>query len=257
MADNEKPQPPQTDTEAPVAPELNNPDFQAVLKALLSVYQPILQQQLNLANDPVELQKQSEATASRTCAQEFKEAYAMFERFHTEETALQLLPDQAKELLGPIEQWRWCLQHTLCCVVFGWLVCRWPRSFRGYAYYLYEYWKCVREVVGSPVNDPPTAEQREEFQTLVHVLAEAFKPYLSDQLAAVEFPDGIPDDVIAGKVDCFIDERDPCIIFERLLTTEAAKALLGRAAFEKASQQKFFRFCRSWCLCSICFGCCL
>jgi len=257
MADNKKPQPSQTDTEAPAAAELNNPDFQAVLKALLAVYQPILQQQLSLANDPAELQKEAEAAESRTCAQEFKEAYAMFERFHTEETAIQLLPAQAKELLGPVEEWRWCLQHILCCVVFGWLVCRWPRSFRGYAYYLYEYWKCVRQVIGSPVNDPPTQEQREEFQTLVNVLAEAFKPYLSDQLAAVEFPDGIPDDVIAGKIDCFIDERDPCIIFERLLTTEAAKALLGRAAFEKASQQKFFWFCRCWCLCAICFGCCL
>ena len=109
MADNKKPQPSQTDTEAPAAAELNNPDFQAVLKALLAVYQPILQQQLSLANDPAELQKEAEAAESRTCAQEFKEAYAMFERFHTEETAIQLLPAQAKELLGPVEEWRWCL----------------------------------------------------------------------------------------------------------------------------------------------------
>ena len=258
MADaKEKPQPPQTGAAAPTTPGMNDQDFQRVLTALLAVYQPILEQQLNLAKNPAELQKQAEAAAARTCADEFREAYAMFERFHTEDTALRLLPTQARELLGPVDEWRWCLRHILCCIVFGWLVCRWPRSFRGFAYYLYEYWKCVRQVIDNPVSDPPTAEQREEFNALVKTLAEAFKPYLSDQLATVEFPEGVPEEIISGTIDCFIDEQEACIIFDRLLTTEAAKALLGRAAFEKISQQKFFWFCRCWCLCAICFGCCL
>jgi hypothetical protein len=60
MADKEKPQPPQTDAVAPAAPELNNPDFQFVLKALLAAYQPILEQQLNLAKDPEALQKEAQ-----------------------------------------------------------------------------------------------------------------------------------------------------------------------------------------------------
>src|SRR5713226_1845980 len=100
MAEKEKHQPPQKDAVAPDAPELNNPDFQVALKALLAVYQPILEQQLNLAKNPAELQKQAEATASRTCAEEFREAYAMFEKFLADETAIRILPVQAKELLG-------------------------------------------------------------------------------------------------------------------------------------------------------------
>jgi hypothetical protein len=184
-------------------------------------------------------------------------AYALFEKFLTEDVAQRLLPAQARELLGPIEQWRWCFLHIRCCLVFGWLACRWPRTFRGFAYYLYEYWRCVRQVIGNPVADPPTAEQRRDFETLVTILAAAFKPYLSDQLASVEFPAGVPDEVISGTIDCFTDDQDGCAIFERLLTTEAARALFGEAAFNEQSQQPSFWFCRCWCLCSLCFGCCL
>ncbi len=257
MPDKEKTQPAESGAGAPSAPQMNNPDFQAALKALVAIYQPILEQQLSLAKNPDELEKQAQVTASRTCADEFKEAYAMFGKFVTEDTAMRLLPVQAKELLGPADQWRWCLQHILCCIVFGWLVCRWPRTFRGYAYYLYEFWKCVRQVIGSPVNDPPTEEQRRDFETLVNILAGAFKPYLTDQLATVEYPQGVPNEVISGQIDCFTDDQEACRIFERLLTTEAARALLGEEAFKKQSQQKFFWFCRCWCLCALCFGCCL
>jgi hypothetical protein len=239
------------------AQDFNNPDFQAGLTALLAVYQPILEQQLNLAKNPAELQKQAQAASSRTCAQEFEEAYAMFGRFLNEDTAMRLLPPQARELLGPIDQWRWCLQHILCCLVFGWLVCRWPRTFRGYAYYLYEFWRCVRQVIGNPISDPPTEEQRRDFDTLVKILAEAYKPYLTDQLATVEFPAGVPEEIFSGQIDCFIDDQEACIIFERLLTTEAARALLGEAAFRQHSEQSFFWFCRCWCLCALCLGCCL
>ena len=245
-------------SQQPAAQELNNnPDFQFVLKALLAAYQPTLEQQLSLAKNPDELQKQAQAASTRSCADEFKEAYSLFSRFLNEDTAMRLLPAQAKELLGPIDRWRWCLQHILCCIVFGWLVCRWPRTFRGYAYYLYEFWRCVRQVVGNPVSDPPSAEQRRDFDILVKVLAEAFKPYLTDQLATVEFPGGLPEEILAGKIDCFTDNKEACVIFERLLTTEAARALLGEAAFKEHSQQSFFWFCRCWCLCSLCFGCCL
>src|SRR5208283_5849590 len=169
MADTQKPQPAQTDAAASTAPELNDKDFQVVLNALLAAYQPVFEQQLNLIKNPQELQKQVQA-GQPTCAQEFAEAYALFQKFFTEDVAQRLLPAQARELLGPIDQWRWCYQHIICCLVFGWLVCRWPRTFRGYAYYLYEYWKCVRQVIGSPVNDPPTEEQRRDFDTLVNIL---------------------------------------------------------------------------------------
>ncbi len=246
-----------TGKETPRAADFSNPDFQAALNALLAVYQPILEQQLNLAKNPSELQKEAQAEASRSCADEFKEAYAIFGKFLNEDTATRLLPPQAKELLGPIDQWRWCLQHILCCIVFGWLVCRWPRTFKGYAYYLYEFWKCVRQVIGNPVSDPPAEDQRRDFETLVNILAAAFKPYLTDQLATVEYPQGVPDEVISGEIDCFTDDQEACAVFDRLLTTEAARALLGEAAFKEHSQQPFFWFCRCWCLCALCFGCCL
>ena len=115
----------------PAVTEANNPDLQAALKALLGVYQPILEQQLSLAKNADELQKQAQAAASRTCAEEFAEAYAMFSKFLTEETTSRLLPAKAKELLGPIDQWRWCLQHILCCMVFGWLVMPLAAYFQG------------------------------------------------------------------------------------------------------------------------------
>ena len=256
MPDKEKDKAKATAASA-AAQDIGNPDFQAGLRALLAVYQPFLEQQLNLAKNPDELQKQAQADSSRTCAQEFEEAYAMFGKFLNEDTAVRLLPPQAREVLGPIDQWRWCLQHILCCLVFGWLVCRWPRTFRGYAFYLYEFWRCVRQVIGNPVSDPPTEEQRRDFDILVKVLAEAYKPYLTDQLATVEHSAGVPEEIIAGKIDCFIDDREACIIFERLLTTDAARALLGEAAFKQHSQVSFFWFCRCWCLCALCFGCCL
>src|ERR1035438_10087278 len=60
-------------------------------------------------------------------------------------------PAQARELLGPIEGWRWCLLHIRCCIIFGWLLCRRPRSFRLSAYYLYRLWLCVRQALGTPV----------------------------------------------------------------------------------------------------------
>jgi hypothetical protein len=156
MPDKEKAPP--AASAPPAVTEANNPDVQAALKALLGVYQPILEQQLSLAKNAEELQKQAQAISSRTCAQEFEDAFSMFGKFLNEDTAMRLLPPQAREILGPIEQWRWCLQHILCCLVFGWLVCRYPRTFRGYAYYLYEFWKCVRQVIGNPVSDPPTQE---------------------------------------------------------------------------------------------------
>lgn len=241
---------------APKAESVQDADFQFVLQALLAAYRPALERQLDLTKDPKALAHAAQAEA-QSCADEFAEAYAFFEKFLTEDVVARLLPAQARELLGPIDQWNWCFLHIRCCLVFGWLVCRWPRTFQGYAYYLYEYWKCVRQVIGAPVGDPPTEEQRRDFEILVNALAGAFKPYLTNQLASVEFPAGVPDEIISGNIDCFTDDQDACEIFERLMTTEAARALLGEAAFTKLSQQQFFWFCRCWCICSLCFGCCL
>ncbi|MCZ7627032.1 MAG: hypothetical protein M5R38_15815 [Candidatus Methylomirabilis sp.] len=170
---------------------------------------------------------------------------------------MRLLPEEGRQLLGPIDRWRWCLLHIRCCIIFGWLVCRGPRTFRAFVYYLYRYWICVRQALGTPVSSPPTPEQRQDFQTLVQALAGAYKPYLTDQLATVEFPAGIPDEVLTGKIDCFEGEEAAAAIFERLLTVETAQALLGKEAFAAHSKESWFWFCRCWCLCAIRFGCCL
>lgn len=237
-------------------PEANNQDFQFVLNALLAAYKPILEQQLALGSSPEALQKQAIARPPN-CADEVALANAIFGKFLSDEVVLRLIPPQGRERLGPAEQWRWCLRHFQCCVIFGWLVCRGPRTFRGWAYYVNQYWRCVRQVLGTPVGNPPAEEERRDFRILVEALAKAYKPHLTDQLASVEFPAGIPEEVLAGKIDCREGAEEICAIFERLLTSDAAEALLGKKAFAEHQAQASFWFCRCLCLCGICFGCCL
>ena len=256
MADNEKEQSRQEAAAPPPSADINNPDFQYVLKALLAAYQPILEQQLDLAKNPAELNKQAEG-GPPNCADEIAEANRIFGKFFSEDVVLRMIPQQGRTQLGPIENWRWCLAHLRCCFIFGWLVCRGPRTFRAWAYYVYQYWLCIRESLGTPVANPPTEEQRQDFRTLISALAVAYKPYLTDQLASVEFPAGIPDEVLSGEINCSEGQEDVCAIFERFLTGDAAQALLGKAAFAAHSQDPTFWFCRCLCLCAICFGCCL
>ena len=227
MADNGKKKSPQEAAAPPPAAEINNQDFQYVLKALLAAYQPILEQQLDLAKNPAELNKQAES-GPPNCADEIAEANRIFGKFFSEDVVLRMIPPQARTQLGPIENWRWCLAHLRCCFIFGWLVCRGPRTFRAWAYYVYQYWRCIRESLGTPVANPPTAEQSQDFATLISALAVAYKPYLTDQLASVEFPAGIPDEVLSGEINCIEGQDDVCAIFERFLTGDAAQALLGK-----------------------------
>jgi len=254
MADQEEKNPTQEAAAPP--PEINNQDFQFVLRALLAAYQPVLEQQLNLVKSPEELTKLAESRPPN-CADEIAEANRIFDNFFSEEVAIRMVPAKDRERLGPIENWRWCWQHLRCCFIFGWLVCRGPRTFRAWAYYVYEYWLCIRRSLDQPVANPPTEEQRRDFRTLIDALAAAYKPYLTDQLASVEFPAGIPDEVLAGQINCFEGQGEACDIFERLLTANTAEALLGKQAFAAHSQDPNFWFCRCWCLCAICFGCCL
>src|SRR5215510_14966996 len=200
----------------PPEPDPQNPDFQAVLKSLLDIYRPILEEDLKRAGDPGALSDEA-LKAPPDCDSELADAQRLFGSFLDETVALRLLPAQARELLGPINRWRWCLLHIRCCIIFGWLVCRGPRTFRAFVYYLYRYWRCVRASVDDPISDPPTPEQRLDFVTLVEALAGAYKPYLTDQLASVEFPAGIPDEVLSGKIDCLEGLDEAASVFERLL----------------------------------------
>lgn len=231
--------------------EIHSEDFQFAFKALLAAYQPLLEEELRGAKAPEDLKKEAESQTP-SCEDEIALADRIFGKFFTEEVAQRILPPEGRQILGPIARWRWCFLHIRCCIIFGWLVCRGPRTFRGFAYYLYRYFRCVRQVTGAL-----DAEQQQDFRVLVAALASAYRPYLADQLAGVDFPFDIPGEVIEGTIDCHEGERDVAAIFERLLTIETAPALLGREAFAAHSRDQFFRLCRCWCLCSIRFGCCL
>lgn len=231
-------------------------DFHFVLGELLAAYKPVLAADLQRAESPEALTKEALANPP-SCEDEFNQAFALFERFSSDEVAQRLLPAAVREQLGPLERWRWCLLHLRCCIVFGWLMCRGPRSFRGSSYYLWRYWRCVREVLGAPVSNPPTTAERADFAQLVQALAQAYRPYLDDQLASVEFAQGLPDQVLSGQVDCFEDGDANTQILERLLSTDTAAALMGRELIAKHRADPFFWFCRCWCLCAIRFGCCL
>ena len=146
----------------PTAAELNDPDFQFGLKALLTAYQGMLEQDLKRAQDAQALSKEALDSVS-SCEDEVATASRIFDAFATEEVVLRVLPPEARKLLGPVEQWRWCLLHIRCCLIFGWLICRRPRNFRAFTYYLYRYWLCVRQVIGKPVANPPTAEEHKDF----------------------------------------------------------------------------------------------
>lgn len=236
--------------------EIHSEDFQYVLKELLNAYQPLLEEELNRAKNPEQLKKEAEGRPPN-CDDEIALANRIFGKFFTGEVAIRLLPAEGRELMGPIDRWRWCYLHIRCCIIFGWLVCRAPRTFRAFVYYLYHYWRCIRQMLNTPVHSPLTPEERQDFQMLVQALAGAYKPYLTDQLATVEFPVGIPDEVLSGKIDCFEGEMETAAVFEQFLTVEAAQALLGKEAFAVHSKETFFWFCRCWCLCAIRFGCCL
>lgn len=253
-APEEPSEPPERDEDE--EQELQDEDFQFVLSQLLGAYQPILEEDLARSRDPEQLRKDVRENPP-DCEAEFALADRLFDKFFTEEVALRLLPPQGRELLGPIAQWRWCMLHLRCCIIFGWLVCRGPRTFRGFIYYLFRYWLCVRRALGTPVQLPLTGEAQQDFEGLVQAFARAYQPYLTDQLATVEFPLGLTDDLQSGKLDCFEGEQEAAAVFERFLSADIAQALLGREAFERHSQHASFWFCRCWCLCAIRFGCCL
>jgi hypothetical protein len=229
-------------------------EFRFALEALLAAYEPILSEELKLAKSP---DKVREGGDGPDCEAEITLANQIFGKFWSEKVAVSILPAEAREKLGPVEKWRWCFLHIRCCMIFGWLVCHGPRGIRGYSYYLNRYWRCVREVLGRPVSNPLTAAEAKDFQTLVGALAEAYRPYLHEQLSAADSADLIATDVISGKIDCDADTDDAVNVFERMLTAETAAAMLGEEALATHRQDPFFWFCRCWCLCAIRFGCCL
>jgi len=236
--------------------EIYNEDFQFVLKELLSAYQPILEEDLKRAKAIEQLKKEVQEKPPR-CEDELVLADRLFDRFISKEVALRLLEPSAREQLGPIEEWLWCIRHLACCLKFGWLLYR-ARTFRAAVYYLYRYWICVRRALGvDPTGRPLTSEEREDLKSLIQALAEVYKPFLAKQLESAEFPADLTEEVITGKLDCEEGVAEANQIFDRFLTPERAPALFGKEVFEKHRKDPKFWFCRCWCLCAIKFGWCL
>jgi hypothetical protein len=233
-----------------------NKDFGFVLKAFLGAYRPLLEDELKLARSAETLLKASKDHPP-SYESEIKLARTLFERFFTPEVATRLLPDEGRATFGKPNQWAWCHRHILCCMVFGWLVCRGPRTFRGFAYYLYQYWRCVREALGQPVSDPPTIDEKRDFGRLVRILVSAYAPSIQSQIKDLEYPVDIPKEIESDQIGYDVDDNAVNAVFERLLTAEAAPALFGSAAYAEYGNEPIARSCRCYCISALEFGCCL
>jgi hypothetical protein len=242
-----------SDVKSPCA---SNEDLRFVLDALLKAYKPLLEDELKLAESAEALVEARENNPP-SCEDEIKLARNLFEPFFTREVATRLLPAEGREVFGDAEEWAWCYRHILCCLIFGWLVCRGPRTYKGFAYYLNRYWRCVREALGQPVSNPPTVAEQRDFSTLNRILVQAYKPFLQGQVKDLNYPVGIPQQIQSGQIDCHTDDDAASTVFERLLTPEATAALFGESAFANYGKNPIFRACRCYCICALEFGCCL
>ena len=248
---------PAKDDVVPAPDDTQDPEFQFVLRELLNAYRPILEAELERAKEPKRLEDE-ERQNPPSCDDELVLANRLLDGFFNEKVAPRLLPEQALNLLGPSDRWRWCFLNARCCLIFGWLACRGPRTFRAFVYYLYRYWLCIRRRQDKvPEPGELTYEEREDLQIVIRAFAAAYRPFLTDQLATVDFTQGLADEIVSRKIDCHEGEEEAAAVFERFLTFETAQALLGKEAFAAHSNEPFFWFCRCWCLCSIWFGCCL
>lgn len=231
-------------------------DFQFVLKELLDAWRPLLQEELELSGS-VERLVEEAAKHPHSCEDEQLIADRLFAPLASEAVALRLLDPKARETLGPVDQWRWCLQKILCCLRFGWLLLR-ARSFAAAVYYLYRYWLCIRRLFANdPTGRPLTAEERADFKALVAGFGSVFKPYLESELRLADRAGELAEDAVTGTLDCDSGGDTAEALFEKFLTVERAKLLLGAAEFDKLSQDPRFWLCRCWCLCAFRFGWCL
>ena len=215
--------------------EVDNPDFDFVYKALVAAYQSL-------------------DTEGKSVA-ESGNADSIFGKFFSDENAEFMISSANRGQIGSIENWRSCIAQLRCSAIFGYQACRTRRTFRAWALLVREYLICIREALGTPIANPPSIADRNNYQTLVTALAAAYKPYLTDELASVEFPSGIPDEILAGKDAVTEPVENFCEIFERFLTSDVADALAGPKS--AAAKETNAWFCRCWSLCAMCLGCCV
>ncbi len=236
-------------------PEMKDKDFVAVLDALLNVYRPILEEELERARSSENLIKEADKNPP-DCEEEIALADRLFDKFLTQDTAMLILGPQALKELGPISEWEWCWKHIICCLKFGWLLSR-ARTFSAAAYYLRRYWLCVRQVLGQKVGAELTPQDQTDLEFLIEALAKAYQPFLTEQLQATAAPRELAARVIAGDINCEEGLAQTEQIFDHFFTPEIGPALYGKEAFERIRQSRHFWFCRCWCLCTLRFGFCL
>jgi hypothetical protein len=237
------------------ASQVHGPDFEAVLEAFLNAYRPVLERELKLSESPRALVEASQERPP-TVEDEIAVARELFERFFTPEIATRALPDEGRAAFGELEEWDWCYRLILCCLLFGWLVCRGPRTFRGFGYYAYRYWWCVREALGEPLSEPLTQEQKRDFATLVGILGKAYAPQIQGQIKDLDYPVDVLKGIESGAIGWDVDDSLEDGVFERLMTAEGAAALLG-PAWRRYGEEAISRACRCYAVAALEFGCCL
>ena len=236
--------------------EFQNEDFKFILQTLLDSYQPILKQELKRASSADILIEEGQKNPP-DCEEELALAERIFAPFTDEKVALRLLSPEVREKLGPIEQWRWCQRHIVCCLKFGWLLSR-ARTFQAVSKYLYHYWLCIRRLLGNDPSDRElTAEEKADIQVLIKALAEAYKPFLDGEIRITRQYEKVADEVTSGELHCEAGMEEAQAIFDRFFSLEIGPALFGKDVYAELRKQPSFWFCRCWCLCSIKFGWCL
>ena len=186
-------------------------------------------------------------------------AALLADQLFTEENALRLFPADARERLGDPQRWGWTLVYVRCCWMFSWLVCRGCRDFRALAYYLFQYVRCLRAAVGTPIEPGRLSQaERAELGRLFAAFGEVYAEYLEGERLNVRLSASLTDElIVGGRFDCCRDDRFTALIFDRLLTAENAPLLLGRERYSAQQKDPFFWLSRCWCMAAIRFGCCL
>ncbi|HML79340.1 hypothetical protein [Geobacter sulfurreducens] len=236
--------------------DINREDFQFVLQQLLDAWRPILEEELKLSESAERLVAVAEKQP-HSCEDEQLLADRLFAPLATADVALRTLTPQAREALGPIDEWQWCLRKILCCLRFGWLLSR-SRTFPVSVYYLYRYWLCIRRLFqNDPTGRQPTPEERADFRKLTAGFAEVFRPWLEQEAKAMDHSTELADGAVSGQVDCHSGGDAAEALFEKFLTVDNARLLMGAELFEKLSKDPRFWLCRCWCICAFRFGWCL
>ncbi|HEU4885845.1 MAG TPA: hypothetical protein VFT45_26650 [Longimicrobium sp.] len=236
---------------------LARPDDDPEFEAFFRLYAPVLSAGLD---DGALMEDADGELVGRVAAEDDVALAALVaDRLFTEESALRLFPAEARERLGDPERWRWVLVYVRCCWMFSWLVCRGCRDFRAIAWYLFQYVRCLRAAVGTPLEPGRLSEdERADLGRLFTAFGEVYTEYLESERVNVRLSASLTDELIfGGRFDCCRDDRFTALIFDRLLTAENAPLILGRKSYAARQNDAFFWLSRCWCMAAIRFGCCL